>query len=377
MQTIGAHPPAAPALDLDVVRAQYAPATTYLNTASSGLLPARAADAMRIAIDTMAQGRSVDSLFADVEEARAAFARIAGVPVARVATGASVAVYTGLIAASLPEGAEVLTAEGEFSSTINPFHVRGDLKVRTVPLDALAEAVRPGTALVAVSAAQSADGRVADLAAVRAATRAHGARLYVDASQAAGWSPLEEYAADADYVAAVAFKWLTCPRGTVFFVGPADPDELTPVFGGWVAGEKPWDSCYGPVTELARSARRFDESPGLIAYTGARQSLALIEELGPAAVRAHDLALADRFRAGLACLGQEPLPAPGSPIVSVPEIGARQAELRASGIEVSNRAGNLRASFHLYNTAADVDRLLDALAPDRHGRTLAPGPAGR
>ncbi len=80
------------------------------------------------------------------------------------------------------------------------------------------------------------------------------------------------------------------------------------------------------------------------------------------AVRAHDLSLADRFRAGLATLGHEPLPAPGSPIVSVPGLGRMQPELSAAGIQVSNRAGNLRASFHLYNTAADVDRLLDALS---------------
>ncbi|WP_237536843.1 aminotransferase class V-fold PLP-dependent enzyme [Streptomyces sp. SID5785] len=352
-------------LDTDLVRAQYAPAATYLNTASSGLLPARAGAAMRDAITTMAEGGAIDALFDDVEAARAAFARIAGVPATRVATGASVAVYTGLIASSLPDGAEVLTAEGEFSSTINPFHVRPGLKVRTVPLEALAESVRPGTALVAVSAAQSADGRVADLPALRAATTAHGARLYVDASQAAGWYPLAAHAPQADYVTSVAFKWLTCPRGATFFVGPADPEgfaALRPVFGGWVAGERPWDSCYGPVAELARSARRFDETPSLISYTGARRSLELVEELGPDAVRAHDLALADRFRAGLAERGLTPLPAPDSPIVSVPGLGARQPELRTRGIEVSDRAGNLRASFHLYNTTADVDALLTALA---------------
>ncbi|WP_420032968.1 aminotransferase class V-fold PLP-dependent enzyme [Streptomyces sp. cg28] len=349
-------------LDTDLVRAEYTPATSYLNTASSGLLPARSVRAMHEAITAMAEGRPLDSLFVDVEEARAAFARIAGVPVSRVATGASVAVYTGLIAASLPEGAEVLVADGEFSSTINPFHVRQDLKVRTVPLAALAESVRPGTALVAVSAAQSADGRIADLAELRAVTRAHGARLYVDASQAAGWFPLAEHADAADYVSSVAFKWLTCPRGAAFFIGPRDVAELTPVFGGWVAGEKPWDSCYGPVTELARSARRFDETPGLITYTGARRSLELIEELGPEAILAHDLLLADRFRAGLADLGHEPVPAPGSPIVSVPGLGVRQPELHEAGVELSNRAGNLRASFHLYNTVEDVDRLLAELS---------------
>lgn len=80
------------------------------------------------------------------------------------------------------------------------------------------------------------------------------------------------------------------------------------------------------------------------------------------AVRAHDLALADRFRTGLAALGHEPVPAPGSAIVSVPGLGRRQPELSSAGIEVSNRAGNLRAAFHLYNTTTDVDRLLEALS---------------
>ncbi|MFI1443054.1 aminotransferase class V-fold PLP-dependent enzyme [Streptomyces fructofermentans] len=342
-----------------LVRAEFAPRSTYLNTASTGLLPARAVAAVRAGVESVAAGKPQD-MFADVEAARASFARLTGVTDRRVAAGASVAVYTGLIAASLPEGAEVLTAEGEFSSLVTPFHVRTDLKVRAVPLERLAESVRPGTALVAVSAAQSADGRVADLPAIRAAAAAHGARTYVDASQAAGWLPLD---ADAyDYLVSVAFKWLVCPRGVAFLVVPEDLGGLTPVFAGWVAGERPWDSCYGPVEELARSARRFDESPGLFSYAGARRSLELLEQLGIEAVRDHDLALAERFRAGLASLGAPPVPAPGSPIVSVPGLGHRQPALSRAGVEVSDRAGNLRAAFHLYNTADDVDRLLDVLS---------------
>lgn len=342
-----------------LVRAEFAPKNTYLNTASTGLMPARTVEAVRTALESAAVGQPPD-MFADVEAARASFARLTGVPVRRVAAGASVAVYTGLIAASLSQGAEVLTAEADFSSVVTPFHLRRDLTVRTVPLERIAESVRPGTALVAVSAAQSADGRIADLPAVRAAAREHGARTYVDVSQAVGWLPVD---ADAyDFVASVAFKWLLCPRGVAFLTVPEDLGGLTPVFAGWVAGEQPWDSCYGPVAELAHSARRFDESPALFSYAGARHSLALLEELGVERVLAHDLALADRFRAGLNSLGHEPVPAPGSAIVSVPGLGARQPGLSRAGVEVSDRAGSLRAAFHLYNTPADVDRVLDVLS---------------
>ncbi|WUL61082.1 aminotransferase class V-fold PLP-dependent enzyme [Streptomyces sp. NBC_00344] len=339
--------------------AEFAPRTTYLNSASTGLLPARSVAAMHTAVTAASVGRPTD-MFGDVEATRASFARLAGVPASRVAAGASVAVYTGLIATSLPAGAEVLVAEGDFSSLVNPFVVRTGIKVRTAPLESLADAVRPGTSLVAVSAVQSADGRVADLAAIRAAARAHGARTLVDASQSAGWLPLT--AAEDDYTVAVAFKWLTCPRGIAFLVVPEDLGALTPVFAGWVAGEKPWDSCYGPVAELAVSARRFDESPSLFSYAGARHSLDLIEEVGPASIQRHNLALADRFRAGLDRIGQRSVHAPGSAIVSAPGLGRRQQELSLAGIELSDRAGNLRAAFHMYNSAADVDALLDVLS---------------
>ncbi|MET7763828.1 aminotransferase class V-fold PLP-dependent enzyme [Streptomyces sp. NPDC005393] len=341
--------------------ADFAPQTTYLNTASSGLIPARSVAAMKAALDDAAAGgRFIDQAFEAVEEARAAYARLVGVPARQVAAGASVAVYAGMIAASLPPGAEVLAAEGDFSSLVNPFAVRRDLKLRTVPLEEIAEAVRPGTALVAVSAAQSADGRIADLDALRAAARAHGARTLVDYSQAVGWLPVS--AAEADYTVCVGFKWLLCPRGVAFLTVPEDLGGLTPVFAGWVAGEKPWDSCYGPVAELAHSARRFDESPSLYSYVAARHSLALIEELGTEAIAAHDRALADRFRAGVTELGHQAIAAPGSAIVSVPGLGEAAPRLAEADVHVSARAGNLRASFHLYNTAAEVDRLLEALA---------------
>ncbi|MEV0981043.1 aminotransferase class V-fold PLP-dependent enzyme [Streptomyces sp. NPDC049915] len=346
-----------------LVRAEFAPENTYLNTASNGLLPARTVTALHRAVRLRAEGRPLGSLYEDVEAVRASFARLTGVPVERVATGSSVAEYGALIAASLPAGAEVLTAEADFSSLVNPFHMRADLTVRAVPLEKLADSVRPGTALVAVSVAQSADGRLADLAAVREAARAHGARVYLDASQSAGWLPVD---ADAyDFLAAVGFKWLMGPHGAAFFVAPDATREfggLTPLLAGWSAGEKPWDSCYGPVTELARAVRRFDVSPALFSYAGLRASLELIEELGVDAVHAHDVALAERFRKGLDALGHEPIAAPGSAIVSVPGLGHRQSRLSEAGIEVSDRAGNLRAAFHLYNTAADVDRLLDVLA---------------
>ncbi|OII62358.1 class V aminotransferase [Streptomyces sp. CC53] len=340
--------------------AEFASPHTYLNTAGCGLLPRRTVEAVKALADQNAAGRP-DGLgsHASIEAARALFARLAGVGPDRVALGATVSAHVALIAASLPAGAEVLYPEGDFSSLISPFTVRGDLKTRSAPLDALADAVRPGTALVAFSAVQSADGRVADLAAVRQAAAAHGARTLLDATQSAGWLPLD--AGAYDYTVTGAYKFLLCPRGAVFLTVTEEAQEpLVPLHAGWFAGEEPYD-CYGPVQRFAAGARRFDEGPVFHAYHGAEQSLTLLDEIGIDTVNAHATVLAARFRSGLAGLGYEPV-AGDSAIVAVPGLGARQPELAAAGILTAARDGNLRAAFHLYNGDADVERALAVLA---------------
>ncbi|AWZ10510.1 MULTISPECIES: aminotransferase class V-fold PLP-dependent enzyme [unclassified Streptomyces] len=344
----------------EAVLGEFAHSTTYLNTATCGVLPRGAVTEVRRMAEAAGDGDPAGfGDFDRVNRAREAFARLVAVAPDRVAVGSAVSTHVGLVAASLPPGSEVLFPEGDFASVINPFVVRGDLKIRFAPLESLAEAVGPGTALVALSAVQSADGRAADLAAVRAAATAHGARMLVDATQAAGWAPFD--AAPYEYTVAAGYKWLLATRGVSYLtVSEEAQDTLTPLHAGWVAAEPMWDSIYGPVKQLAPGARRFDESPAFLAYHAAEPALALLERVGIAAVGAHDTALAARYRAGLARLGHEPVPG-SSPIVSVPGLADRRGALLAAGIVTAARAGSLRASFHLYNTEADVDRLLNAL----------------
>jgi selenocysteine lyase/cysteine desulfurase len=339
---------------------EFAPETAYLNTASMGLPPARTRAALAADIAQWAAGRANPVGYdVAVGASRACFARLVGTQPEQVAIGAQVSPLVGLVAAALPAGAEVLLGRGDFTSLTQPFHGRGDLMVRTVPLEELAASVGPATALVAVSAVQSADGRVADLGALRTATAAHGARLLVDATQALGWLPVR--ADQVDYLVCSAYKWLLAPRGSAFLaVSPEAAATLRPIAPGWYAGEDPWAECYDTV-RLADSARRFDVSPAWHAFAGTAPSLALIEELTPARIGAHNLALAERFRAGLAELGHRPVPGE-SAVVSTPGLGTAAPELARAGVVMSNRAGNLRAAFHLYTTSAHVDRALDVLS---------------
>jgi selenocysteine lyase/cysteine desulfurase len=107
---------------------------------------------------------------------------------------------------------------------------------------------------------------------------------------------------------------------------------------------------------LADSARRLDTSPAWFSWVGTAAALEVIGQIGVEAIREHDVRLANRFRAGL---GLEPS---DSAIVSADMPGAEAAFARA-GVMAAARAGRLRASFHLYNTEADVDAALAALRP--------------
>ena len=327
---------------------EWTPQGVYLNTASYGLPPTRAWDAMQAALADWRTGRTSWEGWAEATDAaRAAFARIAGVDAADVATGATVSGLLGFVAAALPDGARVVAPEGDFTSLLWPFALAGTL--RTVPLAQLADAAADAD-VVAFSAVQSASGEVADLAALAAS----GAMTVVDATQAAGWLPLD--ASRFDIVAAAAYKWLLSPRGTAFMTVRRERlEEIVPAAAGWFAGVDPYDSYYGMPVRLAADARRLDTSPAWFSWVGCAPTLELIAEIGVETIHAHDVGLANRFRAGL---GLEPS---NSAIVSVDVPDARE-RLESAGIVAAVRAGHMRASWHLYNTEADVDRVLDVLA---------------
>ncbi|MFI7001064.1 aminotransferase class V-fold PLP-dependent enzyme [Nocardia sp. NPDC050175] len=342
---------------------EFSSEVSYLNTASYGLPSARSLTAIRDMNAQWAAGRGGPSTNDHlVPRLRESYARLlAGATADDIAFGSTVAQLIGPVAVALPPGAEVLVAEGEFASVSMPFLHRGDLVVRVVPLERLAEEVRPETALVAVSVVQSADGRMTDLPTLRAATRSHGARLLVDATQAASWLPLS--LADADYWVCATFKWLIGARSVAFFAAaPEAIETIRPVAPGWYAAADPWAEMYSPA-KLPSTARRFDSTPDWFGVVAASAGISLIEELTVEKINAHNLELADRFRAGLTELGLTWVPS-RSPIVTVPGAGDAATRLEQADVVTSARNGGLRFSFHLYNVAEDVDRALEVLAAE-------------
>jgi selenocysteine lyase/cysteine desulfurase len=332
------------------------PETVYLNTASFGLPPDPVWDAVQTAQTDWRHGRvSWEHWTAVTGRARAQYARLVGVDVDRVAVGSTVSGLIAQVAAAIDDGARVLSTEPEFVSLLFPFlaqEPRG-VTVEVVPVDRLAEAIDAATDVVAVSAVQSSTGEVADLDAIAAAAAHHGALTVVDATHAIGWLPLD--ASRFDAVACACYKWLMCPRGTAFLsLSERLSERMTPHQAGWFAASDPLSDQFGPPLRLPDTARRFDTSPAWFSWVGTEPALALLNEIGVETVHEHDLRLANRFRAGL---GLEPS---DSAIVTTDFPDATDKLARA-GIMAAARAGKLRASFHLYNTEADVDAALSAL----------------
>ncbi|MGW5049986.1 aminotransferase class V-fold PLP-dependent enzyme [Actinokineospora sp. NPDC004072] len=323
----------------------------YLNTASLGIPTATTVAAVGSALAAWAAGQAdAPDYDAAVRQARAAFAELVGVPVARVASGSGVSPLVAQVAAGVPDGTRVLVAEGEFTSVTFPFAAQAGrgVTVTAAPLARLPERAADFD-LVAVSVVQSATGALVDLDGLRAS----GTRVLLDVSQSLGWFP---HALDwADWVVGAGYKWLLAPRGSAWLaVRPEAADWTLPVAAGWYAGDDPWRTVYDLPLRLAPDARAYDLSPGWLAQVGAAAALPWLAGLDLTAVRDHAVGLADAL---LAAIG---LPPRGSAFVSIAGEGVAE-RLAAAGIRCATRAGRARLAFHLYSDQNDLDLAVEAL----------------
>lgn len=333
--------------------AEFTPTGTHLATASMGLPPRATTAALDRVLDLWARGEVTAATFdVEVEAAREVYARLVGVTADRVAIGHQVSPLVGMIAASLPAGAEVVVPALDYGSLSAPFAAQAGrgIGLREVPLDRLAESVTPGTHLVAFSLVQSRDGRIVDAGAVARAAAEVGARTLVDTTQAVGWYPVD--ADRFDWTVCSAYKWLLSPRGTAFLTArPERWDEVVPLAAGPFAGEPDHREFYGADVPRAATARRFDVSPAWQAWVGTRASLEFVDRIGVPALHAHAVAC-ERAFAGAA--GLEPT---GSAIVAVEASDNVAALLESERISTTTRAGRLRLAFHADVTVAEARRV--------------------
>lgn len=303
-----------------------------------------------------------------------------------------------IIAAAVPlrPGDKVLVGATDFPGLAVPWLGREGVQLETVPhregrllVEDFARMVDARTRMILLSSVQWSTGFRADLAAFSDLAVRHGLVLVVDAIQQLGAILLDVSATPVDFLVCGGHKWLNAPVGRGFlYVHPRQQERLQPPARGYLTIAEPaegWAAYFAtPTIPAVRSysfvptAQAFEiggtaNYPGNVAL-GA--SLALINQLGPAAIEQHIENLTD--------LLIDRMQAAGAQLVSPPERSARSGivtftrgdgverdraclnQLRQQRILISQRytagVGGLRVSVHFFNNEEDVRQLADAVA---------------
>jgi len=297
-------------------------------------------------------GRRFDELIANARAALAGFvgARPDDLVFVSNATAGLNAVIRSL---QLTPDDEVLATRHEYGAIQRTWEFTGARLVYAEPHE-LAAAIGPRTKVVSLSHITSPTALVMPVAEICAAARAAGALSIVDGAHAPGQVPLDLDALGADIYAGNCHKWLCAPKGAAFlWARPEHQPWIAPLVISW---------GYGAETSFA-------ERHG---WQGTRDPAAYLAV--PAAIEAHrrlDLErcrrLARSFQDRLPPVAAPPAPqmwATELPSGDPDELQRRLHDDYRIEVPVKEWEGRrlLRISIAPYNEAADVERLLSALA---------------
>ena len=233
----------------------------------------------------------------------------------------------------------------------------------------------PATRLFCTSWVFSFTGHMIDLAAVGRVCRRAGVTFVVNGSQAVGAVPLDLADSPMDALVSCGFKWLR-PYGTGFcWLHPDLAASLTYRPAYWLSHLAQEDLGQDTGYRLRRPGRRRPlgcvRHGQLLTFGPWTASVEYLLGLGVERVAAWDQQLVERFlqgldpdRYGLVSPREEPRRS------ALVVFGDHQPErnrplferLATAGVDMAFRRGRLRASPHLYNSEADVDRALEVLA---------------
>jgi selenocysteine lyase/cysteine desulfurase len=360
---------------------------TYLNSCSQGALSKRVRAAYAEYLEGWeTNGAEWEHWVERAEAARSGFARLLHAASGEVAVTTSVTQGVNAIVSALPlDGGRnrIVISEHEFPTVGQIAHAQemhGAEVIRVlpdasgaIPVERFAEVVDERTALVCCTTISYRTGHRHDLAAIADLAHAHGALVLADSYQALGAIDLDAPSIGVDFVTGGTVKYLLASAGLGFLWvrGSLLPD-LVPSQTGWFADEDIFEMDISDYSPHA-TARRFDAgTPPVPNIYAGLAGLSLIEEAGVDAIETHVRELNTRLISGLHELGATVVtpddPRERGPLVCVrsSDPAGLVASLEEERILCSMRDANLRIAAHYYNTAADVDVVLAALARRRH-----------
>ena len=359
--------------------------SVYLNQASLGLIGQPAVNAMHTFIDDVARHGNLYMSDSDevgyCETLRERAARLFHCDSTQVAIVAGASEILGQLPLLLQPrlNSTILAVSSDFPAITRPWLRLAALKDHRVRFvddqptcnltDTLIEAIDENTAVVAVSSVQYATGTVVDISRLRRSTARVGARLIVDATQAAGAMRVDAAAWEADAVVASGYKWLGGHGGVALATMSPLLLEQIPPLPGWMGASDPFGFDATSVS-LANDARRYTQSTmSYASMAGLTVAVEQLLSLGQARIEAHARRLAAMLVSDASKYGWQPFrsvsdPAASQHIISLghprESVQTNVARLRSHNIVCGTRGGRIRISLAPYNDASDVNTLIEA-----------------
>jgi selenocysteine lyase/cysteine desulfurase len=362
----------------------------YINSCSQGALSDAVRDAYARYLDDWDEhGAPWEYWVGRLEAVRASIASLVSAGEDEIAVTTSVSAGVSALASGLrfDDGRDtVVVSDFEFPTIGQIWHAQERRGVRvvhvpaeadgTIPLERFAAAIDERTALVATTHVCFRNGGRLDVEGIARLAHECGALVLVDAYQTVGSLPVDVRALGCDFLAAGVLKYLLGSAGLGFLYCRRDLVEtIEPTATGWFADRDIFEMDirdYSP----APTARRFEAgTPPVPSTYAAIAGIELMEEIGIAETEAHVRELNALLRDGLDELGAHVVTPRGPErsgalvCIASTDVDALVAALADESIVTSSRDDNLRVSAHCYNTAEDVQALLNVLAA--HRRLLA------
>jgi cysteine desulfurase/selenocysteine lyase len=398
-----------PAYDVEVIRRDfpilsrevYGKPLVYLDNAASAQKPRAVLDRMRQAMEedyaNVHRGLHYLSNASTqaFEDARESVRRFINAPskdqivFTRNATEAINLVAQSFGGMVIGEGDEIVLSIMEHHSNIVPWHFHRERRgavIKWAPIDddgnflieEFEKLLGPRTRIVAITQMSNALGTVVPIRDVIRIAHAKGIPVLVDGSQAAVHLPIDVQALDADFYAFTGHKTYG-PSGIGVLYGKMEHLRRMPPYqgGGEMIGEVTLDRI-----TYAEPPHRFEAgTPAIVEAIGLGAALDYMKGVGLEAIAAHEADLRDYAMARLSEINSLRIfgrAREKGAIVSFNMQGAHAHDISTvidrSGVAV--RAGThctqpllarfgvtatCRASFGLYNTRAEVDKLAEAL----------------
>ena len=243
-------------------------------------------------------------------------------------------------------------------------------KKNFVNVDDIIDLIDQDTKVVCVSHVEFSNGQAFDLDLLSQAAHEHDALFVVDATQSAGVIPIDVKKTPIDVLVAGAYKWLCGPFGAAFmYITSELLDKLEPGLVGFRSHENMWDLNASRL-EYSKDAKKFEFSTMAFGCAiGLARSIDYLNTIGVKNIFDYNMQLCDILIEGLQSRNaviNSPLDKKnGSSIITAYFDGVDTEtiikSLKAAQIFVSNRAGSIRFSPHLYNNDIDIETTLTEL----------------